>query len=110
MGILEGAEPFSSDGGPVGVLLRHGFTGCPQTNPLHAVASMLPMYADTVPRLKETSQPLLLSRSTVDHVVPASSTRHVATLDNDAPMIFDRSAEFIATVTSSASAPGGGTS
>lgn len=28
---MPGAEPFSSDAGPVGVLLCHGFTGCPQS-------------------------------------------------------------------------------
>jgi len=28
---LPGAEPFEADGGPVGVLLCHGFTGSPQT-------------------------------------------------------------------------------
>ena len=27
--VLAGAEPYSADGGPVGVLLSHGFTGCP---------------------------------------------------------------------------------
>jgi carboxylesterase len=27
--ILPGAEPFRFDGGPLGVLLQHGFTGCP---------------------------------------------------------------------------------
>jgi carboxylesterase len=32
MGTVEsGAEPFSADGGPVGVLVLHGFTGSPQT-------------------------------------------------------------------------------
>ncbi|HWG02085.1 MAG TPA: alpha/beta fold hydrolase [Trebonia sp.] len=29
--VLPGAEPFSSDGGPVGVLVCHGFTGSPRT-------------------------------------------------------------------------------
>ncbi|MBV9092982.1 MAG: alpha/beta fold hydrolase, partial [Streptosporangiaceae bacterium] len=29
--LLPGAEPFDADGGPVGVLLCHGFTGSPQT-------------------------------------------------------------------------------
>jgi len=29
--VLPGAEPFSADGGEVGVLLCHGFTGCPQS-------------------------------------------------------------------------------
>src|SRR3989442_11103343 len=27
--ILPGAEPFRFDGGPIGALLQHGFTGCP---------------------------------------------------------------------------------
>jgi carboxylesterase len=30
-GVLPGAEPFASDGGPVGVLVCHGFTGSPRT-------------------------------------------------------------------------------
>ncbi|HVA59995.1 MAG TPA: alpha/beta fold hydrolase [Mycobacteriales bacterium] len=30
-GIMPGAEPFSADGEPVGVLLVHGFTGTPQS-------------------------------------------------------------------------------
>jgi carboxylesterase len=29
--VLTGAEPFTHDGGRVGVLLCHGFTGCPQS-------------------------------------------------------------------------------
>lgn len=29
MALLPGAEPYAADGGPVGVLLSHGFTGCP---------------------------------------------------------------------------------
>jgi carboxylesterase len=31
MPVLPGAEPFSSDGGRIGALLVHGFTGCPQS-------------------------------------------------------------------------------
>ncbi|MHB1613916.1 MAG: alpha/beta hydrolase [Actinomycetes bacterium] len=31
MPLLHGAEPYQHDGGPVGVLLCHGFTGCPQS-------------------------------------------------------------------------------
>ncbi len=31
MSVMAGAEPFAHDGGPVGVLLCHGFTGCPQS-------------------------------------------------------------------------------
>jgi len=84
--------------------------------PLRALASSLRMYADTREKLKAVTQPVLLFRSAVDHVVPASSSRlildsisstqaeevicqdsyHVATLDNDAPMIFERSAGFLA--------------
>jgi pimeloyl-ACP methyl ester carboxylesterase len=30
-GVLPGAEPFTSDAGPTGVLLCHGFTGSPRT-------------------------------------------------------------------------------
>jgi carboxylesterase len=31
MAVMPGAEPYSHDGGPVGVLLCHGFTGSPQS-------------------------------------------------------------------------------
>ena len=31
MGVLPGAEPYHADGGPVGVVLSHGFTGTPQS-------------------------------------------------------------------------------
>lgn len=31
MPVLPGAEPFTAEGGPVGVLLCHGFTGTPQS-------------------------------------------------------------------------------
>jgi carboxylesterase len=31
MPLMPGAEPFSHDGGPIGALLCHGFTGCPQS-------------------------------------------------------------------------------
>lgn len=36
MSILPGAEPFFHDGGSVGVVLSHGFTGCPQSMRLWA--------------------------------------------------------------------------
>ena len=69
--------------------------------------------------LPEITQPVLLLRSTQDHVVPASSSAlilsrissrdvaeilledsyHVATIDNDAPRIFDESAKFIERIT-----------
>jgi carboxylesterase len=83
--------------------------------PLNALASLLQMYADVVPRLAKVDQPLLVLRSAVDHVVPASSTRlildsvssadrteivledsyHVATLDNDAERVVKESLAFI---------------
>ena len=76
---------------------------------------MLDITAD----LGRVTQPLLMLRSTEDHVVDEQSTRnvmagissrdvtervledsyHVATLDNDAPQIFAESAAFIARVT-----------
>jgi carboxylesterase len=31
VGVLPGAEPFTADGGPVGVVVSHGFTGTPQS-------------------------------------------------------------------------------
>lgn len=31
MPVLPGAEPFAADGGPIGVVLAHGFTGSPQS-------------------------------------------------------------------------------
>lgn len=88
--------------------------------PLAALASMLALYADVVPRLPSVTQPLLLLRSAVDHVVPASSSRlildsvgstdrteivledsyHVATLDNDAERIVKESLAFISRLSS----------
>ena len=31
MGVMPGAEPFAADGGDVGIVLSHGFTGSPQS-------------------------------------------------------------------------------
>lgn len=84
--------------------------------PLKALASQLTMWKDVRSGLAAVTQPLLLFRSTDDHVVDATSAAiildgvsstvaelvtlqdsfHVATLDNDAPLIFDRTAAFIA--------------
>jgi carboxylesterase len=83
--------------------------------PLHALHSSLQLNALVLRALPEVSAPLLVMRSTVDHVVPVSSGQlvldrvsstdvtdvrlhdsfHVATQDDDAPLIFARSAEFI---------------
>jgi carboxylesterase len=93
--------------------------------PPHAVHSMLAGYRTVVADLPMVKQPLLLFRSTADHVVPASSSAlvlaqvsstdaeevlledsfHVATLDNDAPMLFERTLAFIDRVATAA--PGG---
>jgi carboxylesterase len=83
--------------------------------PLKAAHSELVAWQSVIRDLPEVTQPVLLLRSTQDHVVPASSSAlilsrissrdvteilledsyHVATIDNDAPRIFDESAKFI---------------
>ena len=87
--------------------------------PLKAAASMFDAYAELRRDLPEITLPVLYFRSAVDHVADISSSRalnaglssrdftervledsyHVATLDNDAPVIFEESAHFIARVT-----------
>ncbi|MEP7193297.1 MAG: alpha/beta fold hydrolase [Actinomycetota bacterium] len=83
--------------------------------PLKASHSQLNAWKAVIRDLPEVTQPVLLLRSKEDHVVPASSSAlilsrissrdvtqilledsyHVATIDNDAPRIFDESAKFI---------------
>ncbi|HET7397437.1 MAG TPA: alpha/beta fold hydrolase [Intrasporangium sp.] len=83
--------------------------------PLRALHSQVQGWAQTVADLGRVDQPLLLFRSRVDHVVPASSSAlvlsrvsstdvtevvleesyHVATMDNDAPLIFERTVGFL---------------
>ena len=83
--------------------------------PVRAAASLPALWRLTQSRLGEVTQPVLVYRSTVDHVVGPSSMRvlqaalppgqltvrecpdsyHVATLDNDAPTIFAGSLEFV---------------
>ncbi len=87
--------------------------------PLKAAFSLSKLWKVVQADLPKVTQPVLLFRSTVDHVVEASSARrvltsissrdvtetlledsyHVATLDNDAPRIFEDSAAFITRVT-----------
>lgn len=82
--------------------------------PLRAAASLSKLWAEVRRDLGRVDQPLLLLRSAVDHVVEPVNARiildgvrsadvrevvlqdsyHVATLDNDAPLIFDASVEF----------------
>lgn len=83
--------------------------------PLKALASQLQMWKQVRADIAQVSAPVLLFRSEEDHVVddsskqlildgvssdvtefiPLSDSYHVATIDNDAPMIFDQSASFI---------------
>jgi carboxylesterase len=83
--------------------------------PPHALHSMLAGYRAVVADLPAVTQPVLLFRSAQDHVVPASSSAlilerissadarevvltnsyHVATLDNDAPQIFEGTVAFM---------------
>lgn len=84
--------------------------------PLKALASQLKMWQDVRAGLSKVTQPLLVFRSDDDHVVDATSVPiildgvsssikelvpltnsfHVATLDHDAPQIFERTDSFIA--------------
>lgn len=90
---------------------EHGYT----RTPLRAAASMFQGYKALRTDLGRITCPVLIYRSTVDHVVDPSSARiilagvastdareeslensfHVATLDNDAERIFEGSAAFI---------------
>jgi len=87
--------------------------------PLRALGSMLSGWKAIRHDLPKVTQPILLFRSAEDHVVDPSSARiirstvssrdvrerilensyHVATLDNDAPVIFEESLEFVRRVT-----------
>jgi carboxylesterase len=92
---------------------------CYDKTPLRALHSMTRAWRSLRSELPKVTAPILLFRSSVDHVVDPSSalliTRtvssrditeqvledsyHVATLDNDAPRIFGESAKFIERVT-----------
>ena len=87
--------------------------------PVKAAFQLNRLWATTRTDLAKVTQPLLVLRSTEDHVVEPDSARlllakvsstdvrevlledsyHVATLDNDAPAIFDASLEFVRRVT-----------
>ena len=84
--------------------------------PLKALASQLAMWKDVRDNLDKVTQPLLIFKSDEDHVLDATSvdliragvsskvldfvalpeSYHVATIDNDDQLIFDRTAAFIA--------------
>jgi carboxylesterase len=83
--------------------------------PVRAAATLPALWRLTASRLGEVSQPVLVYKSSTDHVVGPASMRvlraalppgqlterecpdsyHVATLDNDAPAIFAGSLEFV---------------
>jgi carboxylesterase len=83
--------------------------------PVRAAAELPGLWRITAQHLGEVTQPVLIYRSTVDHVVgpasmpvlrralpesqvtvrPLPDSYHVATLDNDAQTIFEGSAKFI---------------
>lgn len=81
--------------------------------PVKAAATLPALWKITARHLPEVTQPVLVYRSTVDHVVGPASMRvlqaalpavevrtladsyHVATLDNDAPAIFEGTLAFI---------------
>ena len=87
--------------------------------PVRAAATLPKLWSETVRNLSQVTQPVLVYRSTVDHVVGPASMRallaglpkdlltvrecadsyHVATLDNDAEAIFEGSVAFIQAVT-----------
>ena len=94
---------------------EHGY----DRTPLRALHSQIQAWKPLRADLAKVTSPLLLFRSTIDHLVDPSSegiiTRsvssrdvtvvrledsyHVATIDNDAPTIFEKSADFVARVT-----------
>jgi carboxylesterase len=93
-------------------------------NPLQAMHSQTLLWAEVKRDLAEVVQPVLLMHSRVDHTVPVASSAyflshisstdvteiwlensyHVATLDNDAPLIHDESVRFIERIAGAARA------
>ncbi len=87
--------------------------GAAKRTPVASVATLPAMWKTTVAELASVTQPVLVYRSTEDHVVgpasmkvltaalpsaevrPLTNSYHVATLDNDAPEIFDGTLAFV---------------
>ncbi|CEA07814.1 Thermostable monoacylglycerol lipase [Arthrobacter saudimassiliensis] len=83
--------------------------------PVAAVHQLMRLFRDTTASLPRITAPVLVFRSAVDPIVPESSmaalrrgltsadltvvplpnSYHVATMDHDAPLIFERSSDFI---------------
>ncbi|HVK26459.1 MAG TPA: alpha/beta fold hydrolase [Actinokineospora sp.] len=108
--VVSSLKPISDDIAKPGVS-EHAY---PRT-PLKAVHSLTHLWAQVRRDLARVDQPLLVLHSAVDHVVEPENSReilarvssadkteivldnsyHVATLDNDAQLIFDSSVEFV---------------
>lgn len=117
--VVGGLPPIASDIRKQGVVE----IAYPRT-PLHALHSAGQLFADVKRDLPQVTAPLLLMRSATDHVVPLSSGQyvlarvsstdvtdltlhdsyHVATMDEDAPLIFARSQEFVSRIASEVAA------
>ena len=87
--------------------------GALKRTPVASVSTLPAMWKTTVADLASVTQPVLVYRSTEDHVVgpasmkvltaalpgaevrPLANSYHVATLDNDAPEIFDGTLAFV---------------
>ncbi|WP_035764935.1 alpha/beta fold hydrolase [Arthrobacter sp. H20] len=98
--------------------------GAYSRTPVAAVGQLYRLFWETVERLPSVTAPALVFRSTVDPVVPETSIEvlqqrigsaeleivrlensyHVATMDHDAQLIFERSAHFIEHVTAGSTA------
>ncbi|MBP3044246.1 alpha/beta fold hydrolase [Arthrobacter jiangjiafuii] len=91
--------------------------------PVGGVHQLLRLFRDTTTTLPLITAPVLVFRSTVDPVVPESSMEvlrrrlgnrlevvalensyHVATMDHDAPLVFDRTHQFIQRISAGAAA------
>jgi len=108
--LVGGLPPIASDIRKQGVME----VAYPKT-PLHALHSAQKLFADVKASLPQVTSPMLMMRSVVDHVVPTSSGKyvlarvsstdvtdvqlhdsyHVATMDEDAPLVFARSVDFV---------------
>lgn len=108
--IVPSLAPISDDIAKPGVT-EHAY---PRT-PLRALASLSKLWGLVRRDLPKVTQPVLVLHSAVDHVVEPENSAvvlaevgsddttevvlensyHVATLDHDAPVIFDRSVEFV---------------
>jgi carboxylesterase len=108
--ILPSVAPISDDIAKPGVS-EHAYA----RTPLRALASLAKLWGTVRRDLSKVTQPVLVLHSAVDHVVEPENSAivvagvgstdvtevvlensyHVATLDHDAPVIFDRSVEFL---------------